>query len=162
MNETDTSSRSTEVEEKEKAMEENGDSKEESGLPPAHSEEETIGEALGRLDTEYQHMSDKQNVLLQMLEKLQAEESSLSKALALAQKDAPSSQATEAGQISKQPQAQAQVQRPTKKRKQEEEAVKRLQEALLASDDESSSSDDHNSDDESKISISKLSHLADD
>ena len=140
-------------------MEENGDSNEESGPPPNHSEKE-IGEALERLDTEYQHMSDKQNVLLQMFEKLQAEESSLSKALALAQKDVPS-QAARAGQTSKQPQPQVQAQRPTKKRKQEEEAVKRLQEALLASDDESSSSDDNDSDDESKISISQLSHLAD-
>jgi hypothetical protein len=106
-----------------------------------NEKESEILQALDHLDTQYQNMFEKQHALLQMLKKLQTEEASLSKALALAEE---------------QPKV---PQRPARK-KQDDAAVHRLQEALLASDDSDDDEPNNDNDEESStVSIGQLSHF---
>ena len=79
-----------------------------------------ITAGLDRLDEQYQDMKEMQTVLLQALEKLQREESSLSQALVLSRE---------------------QSKPPRRPRKNDENAIQRLQDALLNADD----SDDESS-----------------
>ena len=93
------------------------------------NKEQNALEALGRLDTEYQSMSSQQNVLLQMLEKLQAEEACLVQAIAIANEEAAA------------PVAAAVNPSRNPRRLRDQQAVQRLENALtMATQDSSSSS----------------------
>ena len=80
----------------------------------ANDKEILTQKALGHLDDEYENMSKKRDVLLQMLRKLQLEEASLAKAQTL---------------------SQTQAKKPVRPQNRDAAAVLRLEQALLAAGD---------------------------
>jgi hypothetical protein len=112
-----------------------------STLPRKEQREEAMQQALSRLDDQYLKMSEKRKILLQMLHKLQTEETGLLKASTLIQEQSRPTQ-------KKRP--------PVKKR--DEEAVQRLEQALLGAGGEQSddSEEDLDSDNDSRIGIESM------